>query len=107
METGQSECGTVRSSQSCRDNPITLCLVRTGQAHRTLTGHTGPITCLQFDEIHIASGSLDKTLKVWDLRTGGIFETIHFDHAVTGLQFDSRKIVAAVGENALKVRRFT
>ena len=38
--------------------------VRTGQAHRTLFGHTGPITCLQFDEIHIASGSLDKTLKV-------------------------------------------
>ena len=38
--------------------------MRTGQAHRTLLGHTGPVTCLQFDEIHIASGSLDKTLKV-------------------------------------------
>jgi WD40 repeat protein len=38
--------------------------VRTGQAHRTLLGHTGPVTCLQFDEIHIASGSLDKTLRV-------------------------------------------
>jgi WD40 repeat protein len=38
--------------------------VRTGQSHRTLLGHTGPITCLQFDEIQIASGSLDKTLKV-------------------------------------------
>ena len=41
-----------------------LSLVRTGQAHRTLLGHTGPVTCLQFDEIHIVSGSLDKTLKV-------------------------------------------
>lgn len=40
------------------------CSVRTGQSHRTLLGHTGPITCLQFDEIQIASGSLDKTLKV-------------------------------------------
>jgi len=38
--------------------------VRTGQAHRTLQGHTGPITCLQFDEIHIVSGSLDKTVRV-------------------------------------------
>ena len=38
--------------------------VRTGQAHRTLLGHTGPITCLQFDEIHIISGSLDKTIRV-------------------------------------------
>lgn len=96
-------------------------LVRTGQAHRTLLGHTGPVTCLQFDEIHIASGSLDKTLKVglatavslhalwlimlqiWDLRMGGIFDTIQFDHAVTGLQFDTRKIIAATGENGVKV----
>jgi hypothetical protein len=39
-------------------------LVRTGQAHRTLLGHNGPVTCLQFDEIHIMSGSLDKTIRV-------------------------------------------
>jgi division protein 1 len=38
--------------------------VRTGQAHRTLLGHSAPVTCLQFDEIHIASGSLDKTIRV-------------------------------------------
>ena len=40
---------------------------------------------------------------MWDLRTGSIFETIHFDHAITALQFDSRKIVGAVGENGIKV----
>ncbi len=38
--------------------------VRTGQAHRTLAGHTGPVTCLQFDEKYIISGSLDKTIRV-------------------------------------------
>jgi hypothetical protein len=43
---------------------VDLSPVRTGQAHRTLLGHTAPVTCLQFDEIHIASGSLDKTLRV-------------------------------------------
>lgn len=42
-------------------------------------------------------------LQIWDLRTGGIFETLKYDHAVTGLQFDSRKIVAATGENGVKV----
>lgn len=41
-----------------------LGLVRTGQAHRTLLGHTGPVTCLQFDQLHVVSGSLDKTVKV-------------------------------------------
>jgi mitochondrial division protein 1 len=77
--------------------------VRTGQAHRTLIGHSGPVTCLQFDEIHIVSGSLDKSLRVWDVRTGMTFETLKYDHAVTGLQFDTRKIIAATGENGVKV----
>ena len=37
------------------------------------------------------------------MRTGGIFETLKYDHAVTALQFDTRKIVAATGENGVKV----
>lgn len=43
-------------------------------------------------------------VKIWDVRTGGIFDTIKYDHAVTALQFDTRKIVAATGENGVKVR---
>lgn len=39
-------------------------IVRTGQSHRTLSGHSGPITALQFDEVHVVSGSLDKSIKV-------------------------------------------
>ncbi len=42
--------------------------------------------------------------QIWDLRTGGIFETIKYDHGVTALQFDTRKIVAGTGENGVKVR---
>jgi division protein 1 len=38
--------------------------VRTGQAHRTLVGHTAPVTCLQFDEHNIVTGGLDKTIRV-------------------------------------------
>jgi len=43
---------------------IFLFTVRTGQAHRTLVGHTAPVTCLQFDEMHLISGSLDKSIRV-------------------------------------------
>ncbi|EAU92961.2 Trp-Asp repeats containing protein [Coprinopsis cinerea okayama7 len=85
------------------DGAVRMWDMRTGQAHRTLLGHTGPITCLQFDELHIATGSLDKSLRIWDLRTGGILETLHFDHPVTSLQFDSRKIVAAAGDNGVRI----
>ncbi|KAF5338452.1 hypothetical protein D9758_012206 [Tetrapyrgos nigripes] len=85
------------------DGAVRMWDMRTGQAHRTLMGHTAPVTCLQFDEIHIASGSLDKTIRIWDLRTGGVFETLKYDHAVTALQFDTRKVVAATGENGVKI----
>ncbi|KAJ7748496.1 WD40-repeat-containing domain protein [Mycena maculata] len=102
--------GAVRmwDSESCVHNAtndigMNTFSVRTGQAHRTLLGHSAPVTCLQFDEIHIASGSLDKTIRIWDLRTGGIFETLKYDHAVTGLQFDTRKIIAATGDNGIKI----
>ena len=109
------------------DGAVRMWDMRTGQAHRTLLGHTGPVTCLQFDEIHVVSGSLDKSVRVrslfisahsflfsdhiskqfaqiWDLRTGGVFETIKYEHGVTALQFDSRKVICAGGENGVKVR---
>jgi len=85
------------------DGAVRMWDMRTGQAHRTLLGHTGPVACLQFDEIHVVSGSLDKSVRIWDLRTGGIFETVKYDHAVTALQFDSRKIISAAGENGVKI----
>lgn len=34
---------------------------------------------------------------------GSIFETLKYDYPVTGLQFDTRKIVAATGENGIEV----
>ncbi|KAG1865531.1 WD40-repeat-containing domain protein [Suillus subalutaceus] len=85
------------------DGAVRMWDMRTGQAHRTLMGHTGPVTCLQFDEMHIASGSLDKSIRIWDVRTGGTFETLKYDHAVTALQFDTRKVIAATGENGVKI----
>jgi division protein 1 len=41
-----------------------ILLVRTGQSHRALTGHTGQINVLQFDESHVVTGSGDKTIRV-------------------------------------------
>lgn len=41
--------------------------------------------------------------EIWDVRSGGVFETVKYDHAVTALQFDTRKIVAATGDNGVKV----
>jgi F-box/WD-40 domain protein 7 len=36
---------------------------------RTFEGHTHAVTCVQMDDTRIVSGSHDKTIKVWDVRT--------------------------------------
>ena len=38
--------------------------LRSGQVHRSLVGHTGPVTCLQFDDVHMVTGSLDRSVRV-------------------------------------------
>lgn len=63
----QFDCGTVsvpRTRRKYQINTNSSHVVRTGQPHRTLLGHTAPVTCLQFDEIHVVTGSLDKSLRV-------------------------------------------
>lgn len=85
------------------DGAVRMWDMRTGQAHRSLLGHSAPVTTLQFDEMHVISGSLDRTIKIWDLRTGGISDTIRFDYPVSSLQFDTRRIVAAAGQNGVQL----
>ncbi|XP_053396949.1 uncharacterized protein LOC128556312 [Mercenaria mercenaria] len=33
-------------------------------------GHSDSVICVIFDHLHLASGSLDKTIRVWNLKTG-------------------------------------
>ncbi|RXK39116.1 mitochondrial division protein 1 [Tremella mesenterica] len=85
------------------DGGVRMWDMRTGQAHRTLTGHTGPVTSLQFDEMNIVTGSLDKTIRIWDIRMGAVSEVHRYEYPVTAIQFDSRKVVACTGENGVEV----
>lgn len=50
-------CGTA-------DGMVRLWDLRSGQVHRSLVGHTGPVTCLQFDDIHLVTGSFDRSVRV-------------------------------------------
>ena len=41
-----------------------------GQCHvRTFEGHSGGVSCVQFDSSRIVSGSHDKTIRVWNVKT--------------------------------------
>lgn len=41
--------------------------------------------------------------QIWDLRTGAIYDAYAYDNAVTSMMFDQRRIVAAAGEDVVKV----
>lgn len=50
-------CGTA-------DGMVRLWDLRSGQVHRSLVGHTGAVTSLQFDDVHLVTGSLDRSVRV-------------------------------------------
>ena len=50
-------CGTA-------DGMVRLWDLRSGQVHRSLVGHTGPVTCVQFDDTHLVTGSADRSVRV-------------------------------------------
>merc|ERR1712230_291009 len=89
-------CGTA-------DGMVRLWDLRSGQVHRSLVGHTGPVTCLQFNETHLVTASVDRSVRTWDLRTGTIFDAYGYDSPITSMMFDARHIVCAAGEDVVKV----
>jgi len=89
-------CGTA-------DGMVRLWDLRSGQVHRSLVGHTGPVTCLQFDDVHLITGSLDRSVRIWDLRTGAIYDAYAYDSPITSMMFDNRRIASAAGEDVVKV----
>lgn len=60
-------CGTA-------DGMVRLWDLRSGSVHRSLVGHTGPITSLAFSGIHMVTGSADRSVRV---------SICHFSHQVS------------------------
>ena len=50
-------CGTA-------DGMVRLWDLRSGMVHRSLVGHTGPVTALQFDDVHLVTSSQDRSIRV-------------------------------------------
>lgn len=61
-----------------------------------LTGHIGSVLCLQYDNRVIVSGSYDRTVRVWDIITGKVINTLLYHHeAVIHLKFDNNMMVTS------------
>jgi WD40 repeat protein/tRNA A-37 threonylcarbamoyl transferase component Bud32 len=76
------------------------------ESSQTLAGHAHMVPCVVFgpDGRYIASGSLDKTIKIWNGETGTEIKTLHADAWVYCLSFspDGRYLVS--GDSAAKIK---
>lgn len=61
---GAVQCFDAALACGTADGMVRLWDLRSGQVHRSLVGHTGPVTCLQFDDMHLVTGSLDRSIRV-------------------------------------------
>jgi len=78
-----------------------------GQCHvRTFQGHSGGISCLQFDSSRIVSGSHDKTIKVWNTKTNSPWSVMTLSgHSgeVRCLHLQHNKLVSGSTDLTIKV----
>lgn len=69
---GAIQCFDAALACGTADGMVRLWDLRSGQVHRSLVGHTGPVTCLQFDDMHMVTGSSDRSIRVC------IFNSFHY-----------------------------
>ena len=78
----------------------------TGSQIAVLSGHTATATSLAFssDGTLLVSGSLDKTIKLWDVQTGGVVKTFcghkHWVYCVS-ISADSTMIASGSGDTTI------
>ena len=82
-----------------RTSEIRLLDAETGASIRTLTGHVNLVNavCFSPDCKHIASGSVDNTVKLWEASTGSCLSTLAVDGQVECVRWAPNGNVIAVG----------
>lgn len=71
---------------------------------KTFKGHENGVTCLQFDDNILATGSYDTTVKIWNIETGECIRTLRgHTSAVRTLQFDDSKLISGSFDKTIKI----
>lgn len=66
--------------------------------------HTNGVTCLQFEENILATGSYDSTVKLWNIETGQVVRTLQgHTSGIRALQFDDRLLVSGSLDKTVKI----
>ncbi|KAJ8903821.1 hypothetical protein NDN08_000354 [Rhodosorus marinus] len=76
-----------------------------GPCQATFVGHDAGVTCVDFDSSHVLSGSMDRTIRRWNLEhhNDEVFELIGHDGAVSCLQFWSYALVTGSVDKSIRM----
>ncbi|KAL7276454.1 hypothetical protein RUND412_000558 [Rhizina undulata] len=71
---------------------------------KVFKGHKDGVLCLQFNDTILATGSYDRTIKIWDIETGEEIRTlVGHDSGVRALMFDDTKLISASQDKTLRI----
>lgn len=71
---------------------------------KTFEGHTDGITCLQFNQKYLMTGSYDATVKIWRVDTGECIRTLTgHKKGIRSLAFDGQKLITSGLDSTIKV----
>ena len=71
---------------------------------KSFRGHTNGVTCLQFDDKIMATGSYDNTIKIWDMDTGEVIRTLRgHQSGIRTLQFNESMLVSGSLDHTVKI----
>ncbi|KAI0115867.1 quinon protein alcohol dehydrogenase-like superfamily [Nemania sp. FL0031] len=71
---------------------------------KTFSGHANGVTCLQFDDNMLATGSYDATVKIWNIEKGEVVQTLQgHTMGIRALQFDDRMLVSGSLDGTVKI----
>ena len=71
---------------------------------KVFKGHTNGVTCLQFDDQILTTGSYDSTIKIWNIETGEEIQTLRgHTCGLRCLQFDGTKLISGSLDKTLRI----
>jgi hypothetical protein len=97
-------CGALKDQKNGVESVARIWDMETGKVLQTFEGHTLPLTSVAFDSEgkRLLTGSLDHTLRVWDIATGKeihqfVYRFERVSHPVLGVAFhpDGRRVFAS------------
>lgn len=73
-------------------------------AVKIFRGHSNGVTCLQIDDVMMATGSYDATIRIWNLETGEQTRVLRgHTQGIRSLQFDDKILVSGSLDKTIKI----